>query len=251
MSLEQDNIDYYRDRFTNHLDSFQEPFRKWMKRRPLRRDLVHLLGSKDAVRVLDIGCGPITTLGCYSPDIDMQLEAVDIRADAYNDLLDEFGFQIPVRPIQGAAEDLVRLFGSESFDLVHCRNSLDHTANAMASLRAMVDVTKPGGFVYIEVYEREGRANKYGGIHQWDIYISDDGILTLGGKSMAPHVPLLACVKEKVRLYHIMNYLSVPTLDADCRKRAVRGKRNYYFDSEDGQDVVTARTIRFVIRKNG
>jgi len=251
MSLEQDTIDYYRDRFTNHLDAFQEPFRKWMKRRPLRPDLACLFGLKDVARVLDVGCGPITTLGCYSPDMDMQLEAVDIMADEYNALLDEFGFQIPIRPIQGAAEDLVRLFGPESFDLVHCRNSLDHTADAMTSLRAMVDVTKPGGFVYVEVYEREGRANRYGGLHQWDIYVSDDGILSLARGSILVAEPLLACVKEKVRLYYIMDCLSVPGLDADCRKRAEEGSRNFYFDSVDGQDVVTARTLRFAIRKNG
>ena len=246
----QHAIDYYRDRFTNHFDSYQEPYQKWMIRRPIRQELACLFGSKESVRVLDVGCGPITTLGCYLPEVDVHFDAVDILADVYNDLIDEFGFQIPVRPIQGSAKDLVRLFGRDRFDLVHCRNSLDHMEDVQSALRAMVAVTKPGGFIHIEVYDHEGRANRYEDMHQWDIYLSDEGVLTLAGGGLSVSEPLLACIEEDVALYYLINYIATPGLTDRIRERSKIGRGNFYFDSKDGQGVCTARTIAFAIRKN-
>ena len=73
-------------------------------------------------------------------------------------------------------EDMEKLtYGDESFDMVHCRNALDHTKDALAAVKEMIRICKPGGWVYIKCW-LDQKSTK--GHHYWSA--KDDGIFTNG-----------------------------------------------------------------------
>ncbi len=160
--VEGGGLDWPHD-FKNRLDRERE-FPTW-----LRRLIEPILGEGETARVLDVGAGPATTLGCVWPGRAFELAAVDPLADAYNALLDSAGLAPPVRTRNARAEDLPAVFGLGAFHLVHCKNALDHTADPVAALRAMVEVTQVGGVVRLEHARNEAQTQGYAGLHQWNL----------------------------------------------------------------------------------
>lgn len=125
--------------------------------------------SDGPVRILDVGCGPLTTLGTLWPGRLVQVVAVDPLADAYNSLLDELEIVPPVRssPIRG--EELADHFEAGAFDVVHAANSLDHTADPVLTLEQMLTVTRPGGTLCLLHHIDVGVMENYHGLHQWNL----------------------------------------------------------------------------------
>jgi len=121
--------------------------------------------------LLDVGAGPATILGKVwrgGPALD--ITAIDVLADAYNELLAEAGVAPPVRTEPGRAETLLSRFLPGMFDLVYARNALDHAYDPHGAIRAMLQLAAKGAPVRLEhvsrVATKEGRA----GLHQWDFY---------------------------------------------------------------------------------
>lgn len=56
-------------------------------------------------------------------------------------------------------------YPKESFDIVHCRNALDHTKDARAAVEEMIRVCKPGGKVFIKCWLAQ---KDTGGKHYWN-----------------------------------------------------------------------------------
>jgi SAM-dependent methyltransferase len=140
--------------------------------------LLNLLGAERGshVRILDVGSGPISTIGRTAPDYCYELICVDALASQFNALLQKFGLaHLPhIQKVRG--EDLESYFGKASFDLVHCANALDHFEDPAAAFSNMYEVCKPGGLILLISIENEGEREQYRGLHQWNLRADDKGI---------------------------------------------------------------------------
>ena len=65
----------------------------------------------ESSKVLDVGAGPITSLGTLFGERPVELIAIDALAREYDVMLAEFGIVPPVRTIFGEGENLVEQFG--------------------------------------------------------------------------------------------------------------------------------------------
>jgi len=110
------------------------------------------------LKVLDVGSSETSTL-------ELQVKAPII--------LEVF----PVTKEMG--DDMESLLQPDSyFDIVHCRNALDHTKDAFAAVREMQRVCKPGGTVFIKCWLDQ---KDTGGKHYWNAKL--DGTLDNGTTS--------------------------------------------------------------------
>jgi len=131
-------------------------------------------------KVLDVGSGVVSILHGTVPMCDMW--AVDPLARQYCEIFDYSAHNVVV-PQAVAAEDL--LF-RDMFDVVHARNSLDHCQRPSDAFAKMVRALRKDGVLIIAGFEREGSFLKGLGMHQWDLFLSGGGRL-----SLAPaHAPM-------------------------------------------------------------
>lgn len=150
-------------------------------------------------KILDIGCGPVTSLGKYYDGHKLDIKAVDILADQYNELLREHGLKPPVKTIQGSYETV-----KGEYDLIHTRNSLDHCQNPILAIDNLLKACK--GFLFIQVYENEANRCNWQGLHQWNFSIQDDK-LHLSNKTFEFLIPCHLVKLEK----NLVNDLTVIT----------------------------------------
>jgi hypothetical protein len=68
------------------------------------------------------------------------------------------------------AEELSAVLAPSSYDLVHARNSLDHSKDALKAIAEMIEVVKPGPYVFLNHKIREGQTEGYITNHQWDFF---------------------------------------------------------------------------------
>lgn len=142
--------------------------------RPLIDRLASSAAAGEQVRVLDVGAGPLTTLGTLIDGRRAEVVAVDPLADHYARLLERAGIEPPIPTIYGEGEKLVSQFGENSFHGVYCANALDHCYAPMQVFRQMVSVVKPGGLVEVLCFNNVGEMERYQGLHQWNITVRDD-----------------------------------------------------------------------------
>lgn len=148
------------------------------------------MGLKSA-RILDVGAGPVTSLGYRLEGVEIAIDAVDPMAPAYALLLAEAKVEPPVKTRFGVAECL-KITVKDSYDIVHCRNALDHSVDPLAAIREMIAVTKPGGRVVLVHHRNEGQRGSYGGLHQWN-FDTDGGEFIIWNPSvrhaLSEHLP--------------------------------------------------------------
>jgi SAM-dependent methyltransferase len=115
------------------------------------------------------------------PDLFFESIPVDPLGHLYRRILDEQhppGLQptanggpsraVPARPLALRAEALTSLFAHNSFDMVASRNAIDHSQDPLRCLSEMVATVKPGRFVVLELFEREGAIQNYRDLHKWN-----------------------------------------------------------------------------------
>jgi len=139
---------------------------------PLAPTLTDLLNpnAREPARILDVGAGPLTTLGKVWPGHQLALVAVDPLADFYDRALAEVGIVPPVRTIYAEAEQLSAHFPPDSFDLVVCANALDHCYNPFKAIDEMLKVAKPGASILLVHFPNEAENECYSGFHQWNFW---------------------------------------------------------------------------------
>ena len=136
----------------------------------------------DHVRVLDVGAGPLTSMGYVPPPgVTMELIATDPLADAYTRIFDALGLARPVPTSFAMAEELSAFFPVDSFDLVHCRNALDHSFDPIRGLTEMLRVVKPGGQVMLFHNANEAESEGYTGFHQYNFDVEDERFIIWRG----------------------------------------------------------------------
>jgi SAM-dependent methyltransferase len=143
-------------------------------------EAIDLIGRPDEVRIVDVGAGPLTSVGRRDPrDPARRIEvvAVDPLADAYNELLRDAGVAPPVLTQACRGEDIAARFADAQFDIAYARNSLDHAVDPLAAIGAMLSAVRVGGAVVLHHYRREGETNGYEQLHQWNFDVSDGRLL--------------------------------------------------------------------------
>jgi hypothetical protein len=120
------------------------------------------------IELLDVGSGPITSLGYVSKKFDIRITATDPLADAYSVLLKEAGVTPPVKTQKCFGENLLQHFGSRRFHVCHSCNALDHSMDPRTILVAMAQLLHPQGLMYVQVHKNEGESAGYSGLHNWN-----------------------------------------------------------------------------------
>jgi 2-polyprenyl-3-methyl-5-hydroxy-6-metoxy-1,4-benzoquinol methylase len=126
------------------------------------------------VAILDVGSGPLTSVGKTHPGKRINVVAIDALADEYIQVLGESGVKAPVLPEACSGEEILDKYEPQSFDVAFIANALDHTADPLLVLDNMLGVVKPNGRVALWHLRNEGERNRYFGIHLWNIDCRDD-----------------------------------------------------------------------------
>ena len=139
---------------------------------PIQKHLGELLVRQGTphCHVLDVGAGPLTSIGKLWNGLLIDVTAVDPLAGQYRILLSKAGVTPPVRTIEGHAEDLAQQFQSDYFHLICSDNSLDHCIDPLKALEAMLKILVPGGYICLQHYINEGKEEGYDGFHQWNFF---------------------------------------------------------------------------------
>lgn len=132
------------------------------------------------VRVLDVGAGPVSVLGKVHGDVRLHITAVDPLGDRYATLLAEAGIEPAVRTQACRGEDVARRFGPAAFEVAYSRNAVDHSADPLAIVRAMLTTVVPGGFVALRHYQCEAENNGYVDLHNWNFDVEGERLLIWG-----------------------------------------------------------------------
>jgi SAM-dependent methyltransferase len=124
--------------------------------------------GRPAIDILDVGAGPLTTVGKQSIVGTINLVPCDPLAGIYSELLATFGIKPPVETEFAIAEDLSSFFGINKFDIIHCVNALDHSFDPIRSIFEMLRVVREGGHIVLRHSINEAETLKYEGFHQFN-----------------------------------------------------------------------------------
>jgi SAM-dependent methyltransferase len=122
-------------------------------------------------RILDVGCGPLSTIGLRVGNENIELFGADPLADTYLTQLADVGITPNCRLIQTDCSDLALRFSEEPFSITCSINALDHAVDPLRIIRQMAAVTVPGGYLFLRHAENEGLRERYHGLHQWNFSI--------------------------------------------------------------------------------
>ncbi|MEI6158586.1 MAG: methyltransferase domain-containing protein [Roseococcus sp.] len=151
------------------------PLVPWLGDWASKAGLTHL-------RVLDVGAGPVTSIGYVPPPgMTMEVVATDPLADAYTRIFDALGLVRPVPTSFAPAEELSAFLPSESFDIVHCRNALDHSFDPIRGLEEMLRLVKLGGQVMLYHNPNEAESEGYSGFHQYNFDVEEERFIIWRG----------------------------------------------------------------------
>jgi SAM-dependent methyltransferase len=129
-------------------------------------------------RILDVGCGPLSTIGLRVGSETIELFGADPLADTYINQLTAAGISPNCHLVQTDCSDLAQRFSELPFSITCSINALDHAADPLRVIRQMTAVTAPSGYVFLRHAENEGIRERYHGLHQWNFSIRR-GIPTL------------------------------------------------------------------------
>jgi len=135
-------------------------------------------------RILDIGCGPLSTIGLRVGNEKIELIGVDPLADTYHNLLTDAAITPNCQLIQSDCSDLAQRFAEQPFSMTCSINALDHAIDPLGVIRQMAIVTASGGYIFLRHAENEGIRERYQGLHQWNFSIQrghptiSDGVTT-------------------------------------------------------------------------
>ena len=152
---------------------------------PVQDYLTALLSQnpRDNYRILDIGAGPLTSIGKAMDNVNIEIVAIDPLAEEYQIMLDELNIHPPVTTVIGDAEKVDHYFPPESFDLICADNSLDHCYQPIEAIDSMLRILRPSGHIFLQHYVNEGIAEDYDGFHQWNFDQVDGHFCINNGKS--------------------------------------------------------------------
>lgn len=134
------------------------------------------------IRVLDVGSGPLCGTGMVFNNLKADVTATDPLAIAYQEMYSRYSINPPVRTTLAFAEDLAAFFPANTFDLVTCKNALDHSLEPARGLIQMLEVVKPSGCILLQHRRNEALNERYSGLHQWNFDVSDIGEFVISNR---------------------------------------------------------------------
>lgn len=132
--------------------------------------------------ILDAGAGPMSLVGNWHPDIEIELIAVDPLSYLYNELLQKNNLVPHPRVGHAFVERVAELWPQGFFDVVHIQNSLDHSVNPLAGILNLLTVLKPKGKLLMKHGLDEALNEGWLGFHQWNFNTNKDGQFTIAKK---------------------------------------------------------------------
>lgn len=127
--------------------------------------------------VVDMGCALSYAMGNLFPGKPkVRIDYVDPLAYFYNKILDDYKVDRP-RIKFGMIEGITGSYESDSVDLIHVRNALDHCADPVYGIVQAVDCLRPEGILYLNHFRNEALNEGYRGFHQWNIDIYEDRLV--------------------------------------------------------------------------
>lgn len=129
-------------------------------------------------RILDIASGPISVIGLGAEKNQKhELNCFDPLSEVYNALLSRYGFEYLPKIKFGLSEFINSYTDNSSYDLVFCRNGLDHTFDPFRSLVACLQLLAPEGVLVLEHDENEAEFQNYHGLHYWNFEIEKGNLI--------------------------------------------------------------------------
>lgn len=151
-------------------------WRKWLQgkrgaehmvRRPFTAEIMEMLNGKTEGKIADVGSGPVSCIGHYLPGGNIEYYPSDLLAHEYAEL---FKYHHLVAPTVIEKQDMTKMtYPDNTFDIVYCRNAMDHCKDDRAALLEMCRICKPVGWIYLWHFENVGKMMGYQGMHKWNI----------------------------------------------------------------------------------
>lgn len=124
-------------------------------------------------KFIDVGSGPFSRCGSVSDKVMLNTTAVDPLAYAYNMIKEKFHVDNGILLENGFVELLDKKFKTNTFDMVHMSNSLDHCFSAVDGIYQLLYICKIGGKIILRHHENEAEREKYKGLHQWNLSLNN------------------------------------------------------------------------------
>lgn len=126
-----------------------------------------MIGDKKEVKIAEVGCALVNTIGDSWPGVKVDIYCSDKYAHEFRDLWREKN-KVPRHPIQVADVENLQ-YPANAFDIVHCRNVLDHTEDPVRAIEELKRVSKE--WVYLA--HAQNQMDDYGGHHKWNCRYED------------------------------------------------------------------------------
>jgi SAM-dependent methyltransferase len=139
------------------------------------KQFIHYNAPENA-RIMDVGSGVVSIL--HGLRHDLNITAMDPLGDLYSLIFNYNRFGL-VKPVAIPAEEIDK---ENVYDIVHCSNALDHTQLPAMAYARMYEAVKPGGWLIIQGFTNEAIHENYAGFHQWNLDMTNEGVITVTGK---------------------------------------------------------------------
>ncbi len=144
----------------------------------LRKDVrEYLPKDQKQLNLLDVGAGPITRLGYIWGDRDINIQAVDVNGNLYQELFNKHQITPPVVTKFSEAEKVHELYEPATFDFAFSRNALDHCYDPIQSIKNMVTLLKPQRYAVLLHRRNEGLSQGYRGAHLWNFDVEQGEVI--------------------------------------------------------------------------
>lgn len=171
---------------------------------PFQEYLICYLPKELEISLLDVGAGPLTSLGKVLTNCKLNITPIDPLADEYNNILTQYNITPIIRTQFGEVECLSKQFSSNSFHLIHVCNALDHSYNPLMGIQQMLDVLKKNCFIYMSHNTNEAEKEGYTGFHQWN-FCEENQRFIIWNKNKRIDVNETLRGAAEVRISHCMN----------------------------------------------
>jgi SAM-dependent methyltransferase len=155
-------------------DRFLNGWVKKVKTPELNQEVADFILSVPRETVLDVGSGVCSLLNGL-----VNVTSCDPLGDLYRLIFDYERHKL-TPPLAIPAEYLKY---SNEFDIVHISNALDHCQNPYDALNSLIEAVKPGGYLIVQGFCNEAEHENWQGFHQFNLDLTESGILRIKGKS--------------------------------------------------------------------
>ena len=175
------------------------------------------------LKILDVGAGPLSTIGTHCGDTPVELVPVDILAPMYDALLARLDIEPRVRTQYVPMEEIANRFAPNYFDLVTTFNAIDHAQDPVEAVSQMIRVVKPGKNLNVFVMVNESTFEHGFGMHQWNMFADERGHFFIANHKYDNVTDITEKLRNVASITHEYQDTSVhphPTLSpAQCQEK--------------------------------